>query len=255
MKVDREKYEELSRGKPVPYCFEIKKRNQVLFYFGANHSHDPKDKQYSILRKFWKTFLKTRSTKKLVVIEGNLRKVHANEKAAIESGAEGSVVTLWAHHANIPIICPEPSRDRVAAALKKEFSKDEIYYHWFAGLVDTWGRHNPRPDFKKWMAEVMAIYVRQFGWKDFTFPKMKAVHKRLLGKAFSLHNLRLFNRMVNPNRADTIVNQITRTSDDIRDAEILKRLRKEWGTGKSLFVVCGSGHSFLHEPILRGYLK
>ena len=256
MKIDREKYEKLSRGEAVPYCFEIKKKGQFLFYFGANHSHDPKNKQYSVLRQFWKKFLKIRGAEKLVVVEGRLREIRKSEKIAIESGAEGSLVTIWAHKVNISVVCPEPSEHAIIITLKKKFSKNEIYYYRFACLIDSWRRHNPRPNFTKWITKVMKIYSQRFKFnrKDFILPKMKATHKNLFGKKFSLKNLNFFNNITNPNRIDTIVNQVARTSSDIRDVKILKTLVNQWKTGKNLFIVYGCGHAFLHKPVLKKYL-
>jgi hypothetical protein len=255
MKINREKYEELRRGKSVPYCFEIKKGRQRLFYFGANHSHDPKNKQYPVLRAFWKKFLKTHSTEKLVVVEGSLRRAEKTEKAAVEHGSEGSIVTIWTRKSDIPIICPEPLGLKINKAIKKKFTKDEIYYLDFAHYADAWYRYNPQPDFTEYMTRTMAVSSRQFKRTDFTLPRMKAVHKKIFKKNFSLKDPKFFNRITNPNRTDTIVNRVAGMTSDIRDEAILKRIQKEWREGKSLFITYGSGHAFLHEPILRKILK
>jgi hypothetical protein len=255
MKVDRNRYKELSAGKPVPYCFEIKRGRQTLFYFGANHSHDPKDKQYPILRRYWKKFLDTRSTKKAAVIEGYPRKIRKNDREAIMSGSEGSLVTLWAHNKGMPIINPEPPLEDSLAKLIRRFPKDAVRYYHFAGLVDNWLRYNPRPNFLKWMDDVMKFYQKEYGWENYTLMRMKEVHRKLFGKRFTLRNPHAFNLLVNPNRTDTIINRIAQASSDIRDEAILRRIIKEWRAGRSLFVAYGSGHAFLHEPILKKYLE
>lgn len=255
MRVDRSRYKELSAGKSVPYCFEIKRGKQVIFYFGANHSHDPKNKQYSVLRRYWTDFLKIKNARKYVVIEGSKRPIRKNDEEAIKSGSEGTLVTLWAHKKKIPIINPEPSWKTVLSKLMRRFPKDTVQYYDFAGLIDNWSRYSPRPDFEKWMTDVMAFYAKENGWKDYILSHMKLVHKRLFGKRFVLRDPHFFNLLVNPNRTNTVINRVAQAASDIRDEIILKRLVKEWKAGNSLFIVYGSGHAFLHEPILKKYLK
>src|SRR5687768_12733735 len=107
MKIPRELHSQLSRAKPRPYTFEIKKGKRVPFYFGANHSPDPRNKQYPILKKYWNKFLKTKNKNKTAVIEGGMRKtVPKNGAAAIRSGSEGSFIVFFAHKSGIPVICP-----------------------------------------------------------------------------------------------------------------------------------------------------
>jgi len=61
----REQYEEESKKYGAsPFTFEIENEKQVLFYFGSNHSRDPKNRQYPILKNYWERFLKTSNRKK-----------------------------------------------------------------------------------------------------------------------------------------------------------------------------------------------
>lgn len=67
----REKYFEAARARGQFPSFEIEKHNQILFYFGANHSRDPQNGQYSELKKYWDEFLrKTNGKNSIVLIEG-----------------------------------------------------------------------------------------------------------------------------------------------------------------------------------------
>src|SRR3989344_1041153 len=91
----REKYVEVSKQcGPSPFTFEIENEKQVLFYFAANHSHDPNNHQYPILREYWERFLKaTEGKEKIVLVEGGARPVETDEDASIKRGAEASLIT------------------------------------------------------------------------------------------------------------------------------------------------------------------
>ena len=253
MKIPREQYQELSAGKSIPYTFEIKKDSQVLFYFGANHSRDPRDKQYPVLRKYWKKFL-TQKDKKLVFVEGVLRNPRLTEKEAIQTGSEGSYITVLAARKKIPIICPEPSRKDIITLLRRKFTEDQILYYEFASLIDHWRRGKPKPEFMTWIKAVMAQESAKLNAKNLTLEHMTKIHRRIFKKAFNHRQPKFFNHIINPNRTDSIINQVARMSSDIRERVIIKQIKKEWDSGHSLFVVYGSGHAFIQEPILRKLL-
>ncbi|MDZ4205691.1 MAG: hypothetical protein U1C12_00525, partial [Patescibacteria group bacterium] len=123
----REKYAKVSeKYGPSPFTFEIENGRQSLFYFGANHSRDPKNRQYPILKKYWERFLKvTDGKEKIILIEGTLREIPKDEKSAIIRGAEGNLVTLFAKKESIPVACPDTNYD---AFIKKmpNINKDNL---------------------------------------------------------------------------------------------------------------------------------
>lgn len=99
-------WKEIFRKDPI---LEIEKHDQGFYYFGANHSRDPQNDQYSRLRNYWERFLeKTVDKDRVVFIEGGLRGTRKSEEEAIHKGAEADLVTLWASRLNISLFCPEP---------------------------------------------------------------------------------------------------------------------------------------------------
>jgi len=255
IKIPREKFRQLSKGKPSPYCFQIKKRDQVLFYFGANHSHDPKNKQYPILRKYWEKFLTIAGSSKLVVVEGELHTLESDEIVAIQRGSESALITTLAHREHIRVICPDFSKEKIVALTRKKFSEDYIQYYWFAHLIDAWHLHNPKSNFEKWMQGAMSAYSKKLGLKRFNLARLKTLHAKIFKKPFNYHNMKFFNMVTGPNDLKTVINQVPRMASDVRDVMIIRRIKKEWDAGKSLFVVYGSGHAFVQEGILKKILK
>jgi transcription elongation factor GreA-like protein len=68
----REKYAEESK-KYIGFfsTFEIINDKQALFYFGANHSRDVNNPQYSALKEYWNKFLSVTNNKdKIIFVEG-----------------------------------------------------------------------------------------------------------------------------------------------------------------------------------------
>src|SRR3989338_3587471 len=129
----REQYAEVSKkyGQP-PFVFEIKKSGQALFYFGANHSRDPNNHQYPLLKNYWNNFLlETKGHERILLIEKKLLEVSENEEIAIKTGSEGRLTTMWAHREGILVACPEPKYSEFLPQLLKQFSIEELAYYEF----------------------------------------------------------------------------------------------------------------------------
>lgn len=253
----REKYAEVEqRYGRGPTTFEITNDKQVLFYFGANHSRNPADPQYTALKKYWNRFLEAAKGKdKIVLVEGRLRLLIEDEEKAIANGSEGSFITLLAHRVGIPIVCPDISDDE----LMKHFpdsNKDEILLYRFLSWLDNFQKYaDSKPDFEEsaqvWCKNQKSRKV----WKDteISLPRLKELYKKILGKDFDeKENL---NDLVNPNKTGTPVNQVACAQSDLRDANIAAEIVQHWNEGKNIFVVFGHGHLIIQEPALKKLLR
>ncbi len=244
----REKYaEESKKYGPSPFTFEIERDGQVLYYFGANHSRDPKNVQYSKLKEYWEGFLyKTNGQKRIVLIEGGLRRLREDEKSAIESGSEGGLVTLLVHRAGVDISSPD-----LEDQLLPEFDQETAMLYWFLSWVDNWQKNaEPKPDFNK-SAEIWREDRRQRAeWKDcdISIDRLKSLYREIIGKEFS--EFEIHNDLINPNKTGTLINEFARTKSDLRDEHIVSEIKKHWKEGKSIFAVFGSGHLIIQRPAL-----
>lgn len=138
--------------------YTLSKPDQTLTYFGANHSCNPENMQYPILKQCWHDFLETTGGKNcVVIIEGSLRSKHNNEHDAITQGGggEGSLLQFYAEQRNIPAICPEPSADFLHDQLLQIFSEQEIAYLDFSHISMMYHRClkiNPALEFEYFYA-------------------------------------------------------------------------------------------------------
>lgn len=251
----REKYEEASKEYgPAPNTFEIEKENQSLFYFGANHSHDPKNKQYPILRDYWNRFLETTEGKnRIVLVEGSLRPLENDEEAAIKRGSEGSLVTLWAHQKNIITACPDLSRKKLWGELLP-FSKEETWLHDFLVWLNAFKTYpdpkNFEKSFKKWAKYQKSLRL----WEDLdpSLDHIKELYKKFLGKEFNENENP--NNLINPNKTSTRINEIARMKSDLREVNIVSEVVRYWKEDKSVFIVFGNGHFIIQKPALEKLL-
>jgi hypothetical protein len=241
---------------PGPFTREFKNERQVLFYFGANHSRNPADPQYSMLREYWAQFLAaTEGKERIVLIEGGLRPVPENEEIAITSGSEGSLVTFLAHQANISVACPDISDEELIRQQPKT-SKEEILLYWFLSYVGNYQRQaDPKPDFEKSVRRWCENQQQRKIWEgmEISLSVLKELYAKVLGREFDENEDP--NDLVNPNKTETPVNRVARTQSDLRDANIVSEIERYWNEGKSIFVAFGSGHLIIEEPALKELLK
>ncbi|HEY4516050.1 MAG TPA: hypothetical protein VJH67_02590 [Candidatus Paceibacterota bacterium] len=253
----REQYREVHKkhGR-APFMFEIENYKQLLFYFGANHSRDPNDSQYSVLRKYWNKFLKsTEDRDRIVLVEGGLRRPANNEEKAIKEDSEAGLVTFFAHQANIPVDCPDIIDNDLVKLLPNN-SKEVVLLYYFLSFANQWrGQSDPKPDFEKYTSSWLETQNKRKIWEgmDTSFERMKQLYKENIGKEFDQNDN--FNDLVNPNRTETAVNKIARAQSDLRDANVASEIERYWNEGKSIFVAFGSGHLIIQEPALKKVLK
>lgn len=75
---------EILGKKDIPFHFELSNKNQILYYFGSNHSRNPEDQQYIQLKSYWTKFInKVKNESAVVLIEGGLRKLRSTADEAI----------------------------------------------------------------------------------------------------------------------------------------------------------------------------
>lgn len=253
----REKYAEASKrwGKS-PIMMEIEKGDQTLFYFGANHSKDPHNPQYPVLRDYWERFLdKTKNKERIILVEGGLRPLATNEELAIEENSEGGFITYISHESKTKIASPDLSQIDVLLRFP-EINKDELLLYFFMSHADSYHRvSDPKPDFNIFF-EKWARYQRtREVWLglDISLESLKESYKRVMNKEFNENDSQ--NDYINPNKSGTRINELARKISDARDENILNEIEKYWNEGKSIFVVFGSGHLIIQEPALRELLK
>lgn len=248
--------EEHTKHGEVPFMFEIENDKQSLFYFGANHSRDPQNVQYPILKKYWEEFMQsTEGRSRIVLIEGGLRQVASSESEAIKKGAEADFATFLAHKAGIPVDCPD-IRDNDRLMLLQSTPIEHTLLYWFVVFADNWRRQaDPKPDFEEYISSRFDAQRKRNMWKgeDLSFKRVVKLYEELIGKEFVQDDN--FNDLTNPNKTGAITNDVARAQSDLRDLRIASEIERHWDEGKSIFAIFGSGHLIIQEPALKKVLQ
>jgi hypothetical protein len=246
-----------SVAKKWPYCFEVEKNGQSLYYFGASHSHDSNNEQFPVLREFWGKFLeKTGGKDAVVFVEGGLRKLDKDEETTVKRNGEGGLITWLSQNRNIQRFCPEPNRTEEMEALLEKFTKEEIAYYYFARSVHSWHRLNPKPDFEKYISTYLKRDKDESKWEgfDFSLENMKKNHKNLFGTDFNENEENFLYRNINPTLENSVINKVARACSTYRNVHVVSEILKFWKEGKNIFIVFGGSHAALQEPALRKLL-
>lgn len=249
----REEYaeESLKYGKS-PFTFEVDNGKQVLYYFAANHSPDPKNEQYPKLKEYWNKFTKiTENKSRIILIEGGLRPLREDEKTAITSSSEGGLITFLANKEKIPVASPDLN-DRFV----ENFDKETALLYWFLSGVDRYRRRpEPRLEFNEWLNKWCEDRKNIVEWKgvDISPDILRNLYRKIIGKEFSENESQ--NYLVNPNKKVTLINKFARILSDLRDFHIASEIERYWKEGKSIFVVFGSGHLIIQRPALEKILR
>jgi hypothetical protein len=235
-----------------PYSYELNSGDQYLFYFGANHSHDPNNKQYPKLLKFWKKFItKTKEKKVLILVESIPQQPDISPKQGVLNATEQGFITYHAAQEKIKLLCPEPSFRRQVNYLLKQFTKEQIAYHYFARMVDQWHRYQNKPGFERYIETSLQLDKKRFGWKNFNFSleNLKKIHQKLYKTKFNHKDKAFFRDISNPIE-NTIANKVSDALGKIRDLHILNEIEKHWRKGYNLFIVYGGGHAIVQRKVV-----
>ena len=252
----REKYAEMSKQYGQnPFTFEIEKDRQVMFYFGANHSHDPNNHQYLKLRNYWNKFLETGNKDKVVLVEIELRNHnYQDEQSAIKAGSEGDFITFLATKEKIPVACPDISKLEFMK-MRPSIDRDDFLLHTFLTWIDQHQKLDGFKDnFEKSFEEWCERQKKREVWKGLKISpeRIEQIYREIISKEFDLDENQ--NHYIDPNKTDSRLNELVRIYSDERELKIVSEIKRYWDDGKSIFAVFGSGHLIIQRPALEKLL-
>lgn len=238
----------------VPYIYSIRTENQVLMYFGANHTNLSSHSQYERLDRVWQEFLDHSSEKKVAIGEGkNPRPIKASKEEAITEYGEQGYLRFLAKNAGIEVRYPDPAEPIIWNDLLSKYSKDELFLHDMMQFAHQWKRDNKQIPFEQYIESYLQYYRTNTNWNgyDFSFSYVKEISPGLIGEEFNVHSQELFYQLTNPSIFKTRFNELGRDIDVYRDTAAVKGILDLWREGFSIFVVFGSGHAVIQERALR----
>ncbi|MFH1454814.1 MAG: hypothetical protein ABIF22_00605 [bacterium] len=241
----------------LPYFYFIELRDQILYYFGSNHTKDINNPQFELLKNKWLEFLqKTSGKKSILFYEGNIKiDDEIPLEKFIEKYGESGAMVFWAKQAHVKVNRPEPTEGESTKELLKDFSKEEVFYFFMIRAIGQWQRMKVRKDFNEFVNFNIKRYESLLNLPDFdfSFENMKLVHSKIFGKEFDLEDKNL-PRISSSLFYDTKINDIARRLTTIRNIFMLDQIEKYWLDGYNIFIIFGGSHAVMQEPVIKSLM-
>ncbi len=268
--VDLATYDNLSTPS-VPYAYSLRSKStqQLLEYIGTDHTKPLTHKQYNIIDKRLKEFLKNSGQRQISIIEAVYPQSYSSKEEAYNKLTDCGYANWISSQNNIPVIDGELSHQAVIQQIIQEFGKEAGYYFAFAQAISFEARNSskqgdPTPS--------LVQSVRE--WTEdntVTWNSLKDLHKKFTGLDFPTMALSDFSDMIFFSRLmdlsyhtsfmrSTFGNVIPfrssipssvahkfypmlRRSHQIRDNHTLAIITEQWNQKKNIFIVYGALHA------------
>lgn len=233
---------------------------QLAYFFGANHSFDPNNKQYERLRAFWKQFTE-HAKNPIVFIEGGVRPVLPSDEIAICRESESGLIVRWVYGLNIPVQSAEPSDLEQMQKLSLAFSRDEIAYYYFIRSVHQWlSRDDNMETIDIFIGKTLQHYDKEWNWNDYDFSldHMKKLHHTFTNSDFdndfSLQDRNYFLNIFISIKDTGVINRVGSELATLRNVHMVMLFLEAWQQGYSIFAALGGSHVILQERAVRTLL-
>jgi len=227
--------------------------SQILYLFGANHSNNPNDSQFTQLQQLWNEFLSVVDNDKIVFTEGAIREVPTNYEEAIRQRGEVGATQWLAKKSEILAIYPEPDESEQRKKLCSIFDPQTVAYALITQNLAAWFRQTThQSDFTEATERSVkreARFAEIFGFTPST-SWLHDQHKKLFGNQ-RLEDQDFLDKISDPRKNDTPINAIVAGRTKIRNEYIHNCIVEIWKSGKNIFMVYGKGHFVVLEPILK----
>jgi hypothetical protein len=231
-----------------PYILELNSHPGGLFYFGAVHTIDLDNPQFTMIEQHWNQFKPD-----LALSEGGLWPVEATRGNSIKKYGEQGLLMYLANRDNIPVKCIDPSRQQQTCFLSSSFQAWEI---------------------KMYFALVQVAINQRMGWKNSperinneldSLSKMNYLEVKPLDFTEFQHLFstlfpdiedwrQISNDLFHRDYIGGFVAKIHKKLLGYRNQYMLIRLIREVTKGNRVFAVVGRSHVMIQEPVLKSAL-
>lgn len=238
-------YKSLPEDFAWPYVVKVTKEPQQLCFLGMQHTTDSENAQFDTVTTLWNKWLEVARDKKVVLIEGGLRKSMPTIQDAIKTNGEAGYITYLATQQSITLLSPEPDRKAEAHSLLQQFDEEDIIHFYFARSVYQWGRRYQHENFETYINRYIKTIANNLDIESLTLSDCMHIHDTVTGHTFDPQNSDCHYHYSVP-----MTSPISEASSAFRNTYIFSIIKEKWDAGYSLFVVYGSGHAIVLEPAL-----
>lgn len=226
---------------------KLSKNEQFLYFFGSNHSYNPKDNQFFKLKSFWLDFLEeTRNKECLAVIESNLMIVDPSftEDEIIKRWGERGLVKFWAKNHGVDTWFLQPKFEREVKNLLASFPPEEVAYYLFSrNFRQNLNKYGRDRFFESLNSSLETLRDQLHNLKKYFTPEeISKIHRKLFNEDLGIGQEDKIIRAAIPVYNDSKINKVAKYSSDWRDKLELETIKKFWNKGKNLFIISGLHH-------------
>ena len=264
----------------IPYPYLVEGEDKSLYFFGANHSHDPKNEQYPMLKDALESF-----TPDIIYFEGrpslndpakqqeelnDMRRVASGMsiEEAIVAGAESGFAVKYAFDRGIELKSPEPNtKEEYQNLIEKGFSREHIFAKYQYMIIPQWHGVRLASDKEGIGYQSLREYVEprlkrfqeatQWDGFDYSWDHLTMIGQELWGdpeinQTDPDHYVPLIDPTPWPGteQYQSPINEIAREGSLLRDRYLIREIARDLQTHSRPFVVFGASHAVMIRPAL-----
>jgi len=252
-------FEEYSKIKhETPYFYIVRSNEQILYYFGTQHSIDPNHPQFNLLKQKWNEFLNEAKAKKtLVLVERNIKDDKQNTlEESISKYGESGAGMYFAFENSSEFKNPEPKIEEIVTFLLKNYSKEEILYFYESIAINHWQKNKIQQNINEFLSKNNEKYKKLLDWANLkiSFDLLKEIHKKIFGQELDINDQSFFSQVTNPVTIKSRINELSRSQSIYRNEYILGQIEKYWSNSYNIFVVYGASHAVMQRPAIESLI-
>lgn len=230
-----------------PYTTSISALHGELVYFGARHSNDPTDKQFSEIEAQWE-----RLKPEIAFNEGGHPPTEHTLEEAIKKHGEPGLVRFLASRDGIPVESIDPTNPEVVAALRMKFTPEQIKTFFILRQMTEYGRIlKPTDSPEQYLRDAVDLFGKIPGL-DVPPKSVEELDSSFRSQFPGLGSYKDANvDWFDPVKTKTIFNKISRASSDFRDKHMVALLSNAVCQEKRVFAVVGASHVVMQEQAIR----
>lgn len=273
--IDKAYFEATAKQELPPIVVESPRGGKVNFV-GTKHTNNPEDPFFGRLGAQWQQFASDNSRPKVVVLEG-WRPGYAQQGESVDEAVaargENAFIEQRALEAGIEIKSYEPAPHEEFEQLAQRFDPQQVFYWLVARQATQWAREDAVPRKLPWnkekrtqrservLTQHLASYVERlegalghvpsFNEVGRSFEALAETHRELFGSEIDWNDTKHFYRQANPAESHSVINDIHRASNQLRDETVFEGIKADVQAGKNVLALYGDAHAWALQDKLR----
>jgi hypothetical protein len=229
---------------PTPYVVTVVGRGSRLVLFGSRHSSDPAHPMFDQIEAEFAALAPG-----FALHEGTPPAVEADREVAIRRHGEAGLVRHLAARAGIDTASMDIPLEEEARLLRRNLALRDALVFLVVRQLASFNRKTAKMDFDGYFGDFFARIAPGLGLAAIDWPLIEAEHLRVLGRPLEARRVTAIE--TDPMHDDLPTQRISRLSNRLRDAHMLRRLGEALADHARVFATVGVTHAVMLEPALR----